>query len=790
MRAHRSFALWIGVCLALLGTAPAAAVTVFVVTNTNESGPGSLAQAILDANANPGADIIQFDIPGTGLQTIALSGPLPPVMDLQLIDGYSQPGSVANTDPVADNAVLQVELLGSGTDGLTILAGSSIVQGLIFDGFSNAITLSGGGGNSIQGNFIGTNAAGSAVLGNFAGISITDGTSADLIGDSDPAARNLISGNVVGIEVTGTGAATVLGNLIGTDASGSAALGNVDGISLSASSNSLIGGINPGEANVVSGNTGEGIDIEDSDGEVVKGNLIGTDATGAFAVGNGDAGVRIVGISENFTLVNNVISGNSGPGVELNFGSLSTIVQNRINSNVIGADFHGTSPVGNGGAGIRIDGGDWLSIFGNALFFNPIGIWRVTPVTLATVVITQNSFRGNHGLGIVLGPNPTILPNSSGSPFNFPFVTSVTTDGTSTTIGGIYSGPSTTNVTIELFRSPACSGERPADFDEGLSWFDTIHAMTDGAGNTSFGDTVFGDFTDQRITATATTFLPPLLRQGGSLPTSETSEFSQRLPFSIAPRSGPASGGTAVTVTGTNFDPLASLTIGGHAAGSVVVASANQITAATPPLAPGAAYDVSVANPDGTRGTIALGFVADFLDVPPSNPFHDFVTTLAENGVTGGIGGGSYGSALSVLRQQMAVFLLKAKHGVCYVPPPCSGAFADVTCPSQFADWIEALAAEGITGGCGGGNYCPQNPVRRDQMAVFLLKAEHGSSYTPPACTGVFPDVPCSSTFAPWIEQLAAENITGGCGGGNYCPANPNTRGQMAVLVVKTFGLP
>jgi hypothetical protein len=74
-------------------------------------------------------------------------------------------------------------------------------------------------------------------------------------------------------------------------------------------------------------------------------------------------------------------------------------------------------------------------------------------------------------------------------------------------------------------------------------------------------------------------------------------------------------------------------------------------------------------------------------------------------------------------------------------------------------------------------------------MAVFLLKAEHGPSYTPPPCSGDFGDVQCPSTFADWIEQLAAEGITGGCGNGNYCPLNPNTRGQMAVFLVKTFHL-
>jgi uncharacterized repeat protein (TIGR03803 family) len=85
--------------------------------------------------------------------------------------------------------------------------------------------------------------------------------------------------------------------------------------------------------------------------------------------------------------------------------------------------------------------------------------------------------------------------------------------------------------------------------------------------------------------------------------------------------------------------------------------------------------------------------------------------------------------------------------------------------------------------------YCPNAFVRRDQMAVFLLKAEHGSSYTPPGCVGTFPDVPCPSQFADWIEQLAVEQITGGCGGGNYCPGDNNTRGQMAVFITKTFHL-
>jgi hypothetical protein len=207
------------------------------------------------------------------------------------------------------------------------------------------------------------------------------------------------------------------------------------------------------------------------------------------------------------------------------------------------------------------------------------------------------------------------------------------------------------------------------------------------------------------------------------------------------------------------------------------------------PALPGGVYDVTVTNPSGRTGTLPKGWIAEFSDVPPSHPFYTFVVDLVSAGITAGVGGGGFGVDQPTLRQQMAVFLLKAKYGICYVPPGCTGVFDDVPCPSPFANWIEALAGEQITGGCGAGIYCPANPVRRDQMAVFLLKAKYGPTYVPPMCTGVFGDVACPSPFADWIERLAFEQITGGCGGGNYCPLNNNTRGQMAVFLVRTFGL-
>jgi len=183
-----------------------------------------------------------------------------------------------------------------------------------------------------------------------------------------------------------------------------------------------------------------------------------------------------------------------------------------------------------------------------------------------------------------------------------------------------------------------------------------------------------------------------------------------------------------------------------------------------------------------------------FQDVPTNYWSWQYIERLYNSGVTGGCSSNPlmYCPTATVTRDQMAVFLLRGKHGSAYTPPPATGTmFADV--PSNFwaAAWIEQLANEGITGGCGNGNYCPSTPVTRDQMAVFLLRGEHGGGYTPPAATGtMFADVPSTHWVAAWIEQLANEGITGGCGNGNYCPATPVTRDQMAVFLVRAFSLP
>ena len=257
---------------------------------------------------------------------------------------------------------------------------------------------------------------------------------------------------------------------------------------------------------------------------------------------------------------------------------------------------------------------------------------------------------------------------------------------------------------------------------------------------------------------------------------------------SVDPSSGPAAGGTSALVLGGGFGADDSVTVGGIAIGATVQ-DPTGICLITPQLEAGTLNSVTVW---GALGPAVLpnAFLADFLDVDRGDHFHPFVERVVRRGIAGGCGGGNYCRDAATMRKQMAVFVLKAKEGASYAPPPATGVFSDVPSSDPFAPWIEELHRRGVVAGCGDGTaFCPNDPVLRQQMAVFLLKTLLGSSYTPPACAGLFPDVPCSSPFAPWIEDLFNRSIAAGCGNDDYCPSHAATRGQMAVFLVKTFGL-
>jgi uncharacterized repeat protein (TIGR03803 family) len=258
----------------------------------------------------------------------------------------------------------------------------------------------------------------------------------------------------------------------------------------------------------------------------------------------------------------------------------------------------------------------------------------------------------------------------------------------------------------------------------------------------------------------------------------------------MTPTSGEADGGLALSIGGVGFTPGASVSLGGVPASDIQVLDPVTIEATSPALPPGTLADLTVG--PSPSSTLSGAFFADFLDVPQAHVFHQVIETLVRHGITAGCGGGSFCPDGSVTRSRTAVLLLRTSHGAAYTPPPCVGLFSDVPCPGPFTDWVEALFLEGITGGCGGGRFCPDYALSRQQLAPLLLKTEHGSAYVPPQCVGRFQDVPCPGPFADWIEALANEEVTSGCltSPPLFCPLGLVTRAQAAAFLVSAFKLP
>jgi choice-of-anchor B domain-containing protein len=216
------------------------------------------------------------------------------------------------------------------------------------------------------------------------------------------------------------------------------------------------------------------------------------------------------------------------------------------------------------------------------------------------------------------------------------------------------------------------------------------------------------------------------------------------------------------------------------------------ITAATRPVVHWDATFVETVNPSATSKTWTLHVGDSFTDVPATSGFFRFVETLLHRAVTGGCSATGYCPRASTTREQMAVFALVSKEGAGYAPPACAAPqmFADVPTGSTFCRWIEELARRGVVSGCGGGNYCPLASVSREQMAIFALKTLEGAGYSPAPCgTPMYLDVPASSPFCGYIEELTRRGVVSGCGGGNYCPVSPVSREQMSVFLTVTFGL-
>ncbi len=371
-----------------------AVVTVNSTTDVNDGDTSSICALI----ATPGADdktslreaieatnnmsvggTIEFDIPSsengynveTGLWTIPVTSTLPLMSGgSTFIDGFSQPGALRATDTISASLKIVIDGsgAGSGANGFTITSAGNKIEGLVINQFSeNGIHITGNGAtdNTVSGNHIGTDAIGSAVLGNDQnGVIITGGALNNTIGGYTSGERNIISGNGwngVRIFSSGTMSNTVSGNFIGVDANGMVDLGNTqDGVIIfDAAQNNTIGGSTPGERNVISGNGQNGVWINGSGttGNTVSGNYIGTIASGITGLGNNYDGVIISSSAQNNTIggsttgERNVISGNGWSGVNIN-GSNTT--DNVVSGNYIGTNVGGTIELGNTYDGVII----------------------------------------------------------------------------------------------------------------------------------------------------------------------------------------------------------------------------------------------------------------------------------------------------------------------------------------------------------------------------------------------------------------------------------------------------
>jgi len=331
---------------------PAAAATTFAVTNTNDAGAGSLRQAILDANANAGPDVIGFSI-GSGPQRIVLTSLLPTITDPLTIDGTTQPG-------FAGAPLIEIQPDGQVIgDGFTITAGNSVLRGLVLNKFrGHAIKIETGGGNVIEGNYIGTEANGNEAAANLQNGVFILTSSNNRIGGLTAAARNVISGNLGNGVHMATGASnnTVQGNYIGVNVDGTARLANQSGVAFfNNAHHNTVGGTTTAARNVISGNRDFGIQIEGADSNVVQGNYVGTNAAGDAAISNTSDAIKALG--SNNTVIGGPTSlpGTAPGNVVVNIfiaGGSESVVQ----GNLIGTNAAGTAKIENFGLGMIVWG--------------------------------------------------------------------------------------------------------------------------------------------------------------------------------------------------------------------------------------------------------------------------------------------------------------------------------------------------------------------------------------------------------------------------------------------------
>ena len=466
-----------------------AVLATFTVNNTSDFGAGSLRQAILDANASGTPNTINFSISAPlvgGAHTIQLTSALPFIDRSVIIDGTTDPDYAGTPLIVIDGS-----LIGGGNDnGFMSDASNVTIKGFVIQNFSGAgIHFTGAGDHTIESNYIGTDITGTVAQGN--GIGIYLGGGADDVTIGGAGVGNLISGNLnEGIQLVDVGSVTIKGNLIGTDATGTADLGNgTKGIDIQNSVGNLIGGSTTADRNVIAGNNDDGIILwgAGSTLNVIQGNYVGVDATGNTALGNLGDGIAVAGGANNNTIggdrtagEGNVLSGNSGTnsdGIEIDNAGADN---NKIYGNYIGTNFDGTSEIPNARHGVVIyDGVQGTLIGGSGTGQGNI----ISKNTEYGIVIDGNNVAATSGnviqantIGLNAAGN-TLLGNGEGGIYIFGGAQNNTIGGSGAGEGNVISGNGGTTAGVYI------SGSTTS--------FNTIQGNligTDGTGSSDLGN--------------------------------------------------------------------------------------------------------------------------------------------------------------------------------------------------------------------------------------------------------------------------------------------------------------
>lgn len=468
----------------------------FRVTSAEDSGPGSLRQAILDVNATPGPHRVEFLLPGGGVHTLAPLTGLPAIVNPVVIDGYTQPGSRVNTLPWGNDAALLVRLDGINatnflTTGLILRANNCTVRGLIIVRFDFGIDIDGSSDSVVAGNWIGVDFDGVARGQTFDGVRVTamafTPAVRNVIGGGSYADRNVISGNSTGISFFPAGASknSVIGNFIGADPAGHLPRGNVfAAVSVQAATNISVLG------NMLAASTGAGgcgLKLLGTSGIIVQRNLVGLAVDfgdlGHFGSGISAQGVTGLQIGAENAMEGNRIGCNRNHGIEL-LGCAGAVIQ----GNIIGSGSSGAEPLGNLGCGVLLNNCSTNKIGpGNQIVYN--GRDGVLVASGTGNEITANQIFDNGGLGIALGTD-SVTANDPGDGDsgpnelqNYPVLSGAEITADRLVLRGTLDTAPAGAYRLEFYASRAWD---PLGIAEGQVYLGSVLSSTDGAGSAQF----------------------------------------------------------------------------------------------------------------------------------------------------------------------------------------------------------------------------------------------------------------------------------------------------------------